>query len=111
MFPSKRKAHPSGGLRSLTLANPAQPGKPKGSAAFPRGAFHFLSAHDRKPDKKLLSLNIPAALTGKNPGNVEGFSKSEMHPFPGERGRDDAGRLTLLRRSDRLRHGKAKSLT
>jgi hypothetical protein len=50
------------------------------SATESADAFHFLSAHDRKPDKKPLSLNIPAALTGENPANVEGCSKSEMHP-------------------------------
>jgi len=34
-----------------------------------------LSADDRKHAPKPLSLNIPAALTSANPGNVEDFKK------------------------------------
>ena len=45
------------------------------------GAYQFLSAPDRKLNKQPLSLNIPAALTGKNPANAESCSKSEMPPI------------------------------
>jgi len=65
------------------LSMPPPPGKAKTARLATGGAFHFLSADDRKPNKKPLSLNIPAALTGENPGNVEGCSDSQTHPAAG----------------------------
>ena len=44
-------------------------------------AVHFLSAHDRKPVKKPLPLEVPTALRDKNPGNAEGCPKREL-PLP-----------------------------
>lgn len=43
-------------------------------------AFQFLSTDDKKPNKKPLSLHVPAALTGESPKNGQGCSKSQMHP-------------------------------
>jgi len=39
------------------------------------GAFELWSAHPRKPNQNRFSLNVPAALTGENPGNVEGMAQ------------------------------------
>jgi hypothetical protein len=47
------------------------------------GAFQFLSAEVSKPHPQPFSLHIAAALTGENPGNVAGGSKTEMHPADG----------------------------
>jgi hypothetical protein len=48
-----------------------------------RAHLSLLGAVVSKPHPQPFSLNIAAALTGENPGNVAGGSKTEMHPAAG----------------------------
>ncbi len=60
----------------LTTASNQDKAKPL--ALTQTGPFHFLSGHEREPDKNPSSLNVPAPLTGTHRPNVKGCWEGEL---------------------------------